>query len=213
MPSRSPCRSIAIARRRSSPPADRWDGREPGGGGGYRERGPNTGGARFTLEPWLAAGMLGGLTYLEHYPYECTEQTVSRFLPNVVTLPRAEGAGAGAARARTRLPELVGVGVQRLYAKQHFDGGWGWWRHWTKVAFISAYALLGLIEADRAGFAVDQDALVSGQPASCAKACLASGGLRRAVAGQPAGVHPLRVGRGGPGEPNRAGALFEAARG
>ena len=40
------------------------------------------------LEPSLAAGMLGGLTYLEHYPYECTEQTMSRFLPNVVTYRR-----------------------------------------------------------------------------------------------------------------------------
>ena len=29
--------------------------------------------------------MVDGLDYLEHYPYECTEQTVSRFLPNVLT--------------------------------------------------------------------------------------------------------------------------------
>ena len=31
----------------------------------------------------FAAGMTGGLTYLEHYPYECVEQTMSRFLPNL----------------------------------------------------------------------------------------------------------------------------------
>ncbi|RMF35715.1 MAG: alpha-2-macroglobulin, partial [Chloroflexi bacterium] len=37
------------------------------------------------LDPSLAAGMTEGLRYLEHYPYECTEQTVSRFLPNVLT--------------------------------------------------------------------------------------------------------------------------------
>ena len=34
-----------------------------------------------TVEPSLAAGMTGGLDYLEHYPYESTEHTISRFLP------------------------------------------------------------------------------------------------------------------------------------
>ena len=37
------------------------------------------------IDPSLAAGSTEGLKYLEHYPYECTEQTVSRFLPNVLT--------------------------------------------------------------------------------------------------------------------------------
>jgi exoribonuclease-2 len=37
------------------------------------------------LDPSLAAGMRDGLNYLEHFDYECTEQTVSRFLPNVLT--------------------------------------------------------------------------------------------------------------------------------
>ena len=37
------------------------------------------------LDPSLAAGMRDGLDYLEHFEYECTEQTVSRFLPNLLT--------------------------------------------------------------------------------------------------------------------------------
>ena len=41
---------------------------------------------RVTVDPSLAAGLVGGLTYLEHFPYECTEQTVSRFLPNLFTV-------------------------------------------------------------------------------------------------------------------------------
>ena len=40
---------------------------------------------RIQIDPSLAAGMVEGLDYLEHYPYECTEQTISRFLPNVLT--------------------------------------------------------------------------------------------------------------------------------
>ena len=37
------------------------------------------------IEPTLAAGMTESLSYLEHFPHECTEQLVSRFLPNVIT--------------------------------------------------------------------------------------------------------------------------------
>ena len=48
---------------------------------------PDRGGLDVVVEPSLAAGMRGGLSYLEHYPYECVEQTMSRFLPNVATYP------------------------------------------------------------------------------------------------------------------------------
>ena len=41
---------------------------------------------RVTLDPSLGAGLLAGLSFLEHYPYECNEQTVSRFLPNLFTV-------------------------------------------------------------------------------------------------------------------------------
>ena len=41
------------------------------------------------VSPSLAAGMTDGLNYLEHFPYECIEQTISRFLPNVITTQRA----------------------------------------------------------------------------------------------------------------------------
>ncbi len=37
------------------------------------------------LDPSLAATTIDGLTYLQNYPYQCIEQTVSRFLPNIMT--------------------------------------------------------------------------------------------------------------------------------
>ncbi|MCK5247560.1 alpha-2-macroglobulin, partial [Candidatus Bipolaricaulota bacterium] len=37
------------------------------------------------FETSLAAAMQQGLDYLEHFEYECTEQVISRFLPNVLT--------------------------------------------------------------------------------------------------------------------------------
>ncbi len=74
------------------------------------------GGLEVTLAPSLAAGMTGGLTYLEHYPYECVEQTMSRFLPNVVTYQALKKLGISRPDLDATLPQQVGVGLQRIYA-------------------------------------------------------------------------------------------------
>jgi len=87
---------------------------------------PTQGGLTVKIEPSLAAGMRGSLNYLKHYPYECTEQTVSRFLPNVVTYRAAQQLNLDNAELSDNLPALVSEGLQRLYARQHIDGGWGW---------------------------------------------------------------------------------------
>jgi alpha-2-macroglobulin len=129
---------------------------------------PTQGELSIQLDPSLAAGMIAGLDYLEHYPYECTEQTVSRFLPNVVTyrafkdlgLERLPGVEDDEADAETKLAGLVGVGLQRLYNQQHYDGGWGWWIVDESDPFLTGYVLLGMIEASRAGFVVEQDVMV-----------------------------------------------------
>ncbi|MEK9164665.1 MAG: alpha-2-macroglobulin family protein, partial [Chloroflexota bacterium] len=114
------------------------------------------------LSPSLAAGMTAGLDYLEHYPYECTEQTISRFLPNVLTYTALKKLGVNDPALETRLTSLVNAGAQKLYAKQHADGGWGWWTTDQSDAFITAYVLFGLNKAKEAGFAVTESALNSG---------------------------------------------------
>ncbi len=106
------------------------------------------------VNPSLAAGMIDGLKYLEHYPYECTEQVLSRFLPNVLTYRALKDLGVSDPALEQRLTELVGVGTQRLYARQHADGGWGWWTNDETNPFVTAYALFGLNQAARAGFTV-----------------------------------------------------------
>ena len=117
---------------------------------------PTQGELSVHVDPSLAAGIPAGLDYLAHYPYECTEQTVSRFLPNVVTYRAFEELGLDRAGMDASLPEMVGVGLQRLYNQQHYDGGWGWWIIDESDPFLSAYVLLGMVEAERAGFTVDK---------------------------------------------------------
>jgi uncharacterized protein YfaS (alpha-2-macroglobulin family) len=120
---------------------------------------PTQGELTVQIDPSLAAGMRDGLTYLEHYPYECIEQTVSRFLPNVMTYRALKKLGLEDKELATRLPQQVSLALQRIYTQQHYDGGWGWWLNDESDAFLTAYVLLGLNEAKRAGFAVDQEVM------------------------------------------------------
>ena len=117
---------------------------------------PTQGELTVQIDPSLAAGMVEGLKFLEHFPYECTEQTVSRFLPNVMTYRAYKALGLERPDLETTLPSLVGVGLQRLYNQQRYDGGWGWWVADESHPFLTAYVLLGMVEAARAGFVVDQ---------------------------------------------------------
>ncbi len=88
---------------------------------------PTQGDLTIHIDPSLAAGMRDGLNYLEHFRYECTEQTVSRFLPNVFTHRAYQQLNMSNPDLKERLPGLVSVGLQRLYNQQHFDG-WVSWR-------------------------------------------------------------------------------------
>ncbi len=114
------------------------------------------------LEPSLAAGMVGGLKYLEHFPYECTEQLVSRFLPNVLTYRALKELGLARPDLEAKLRDLVSYAVQKLYRRQHADGGWGWWENDPSNPLTSAYVVFGLVKAKEAGFAVDERVLERG---------------------------------------------------
>lgn len=121
----------------------------------------STGDLTIQIEPSLVAGMAEGLDYLEHYPYECVEQTISRFLPNVLTTQALQAAGRSDIDLQANLETQVGIALQRLYAWQNADGGWGWWSGYKSSTLTTAYATLGLIEAEQAGYAVSPDVIRS----------------------------------------------------
>ena len=110
------------------------------------------------ISPSLVAGMTEGLDYLEHYPYECIEQTISRFLPNVLTTQALKAAGMSDPTLEANLKEQVNIALQRLYNWQRADGGWAWWpTSPSSDPLTSAYVVLGLIEAGKAGYTVSAD--------------------------------------------------------
>jgi uncharacterized protein YfaS (alpha-2-macroglobulin family) len=114
------------------------------------------------LDPSLAASMTDGLDYLEHFTYECTEQTVSRFLPNVLTVRAMQELGLEDPELEADLDAVVNQGLQRLYSQQHVDGGWGWWVQDRSSATVSAWVVLGMVEAQNTGYPVSPDALERG---------------------------------------------------
>jgi hypothetical protein len=117
------------------------------------------------LDPSLAAGMQDGLRYLEHFEYECTEQTVSRFLPNLLTYHAMQSLGLENPELAERLPGLIEEGLTKLYNQQNPDGGWGWWhdaQNPRSNAHVSGYVVFALLKAQQADVAVSADVLNKG---------------------------------------------------
>ncbi len=132
------------------------------------------------IAPSMATTMLDALPYLVDYPYGCTEQTMSRFLPAVITAKtlrdlglkpetamhkifggiEAASAAATHPNGRRDLKELEKVtkeGLERLYDFQHADGGWGWWKQGDSDHFMTAYVIWGMTLARQSGLEVKSD--------------------------------------------------------
>lgn len=127
---------------------------------------PSHGELTVELAPSLAGATKSALEALQHFPYECTEQIVSKFLPNIATLRALQQlAPVAAARPDLEAPlrQEVSTAVQKLINAQNIDGGWGWWPADASNAFLTGYAVLGLTEAERAGFAVPDERLARAQ--------------------------------------------------
>lgn len=106
-------------------------------------------------DPSLAATTIDSLDYLENFPHQCIEQTVSRFLPNVVTYRALKNLGISDPQLEANLFIVLSEALQRLALEQNADGGWGWFSGMESNPLVTAYAALGLIEAREAGFEID----------------------------------------------------------
>jgi hypothetical protein len=112
--------------------------------------------------PSLAASMVDGLTYLKDYPYLCMEQTVSRFLPNLLSLRALSLAGKSSSDLQKSLDENVLPALQRINSNQNEDGGWGLWPGSASQPTTSAYVIVGLVEARKSGYTVSDSVLANG---------------------------------------------------
>lgn len=103
------------------------------------------------LSPSLAGPIFQALNYLVEYPYGCTEQTMDRFLPDVIVTKTLRELGAKRPEPPL-LKRYVNFGVQKLLRYQHGDGGWQWWEFDESDPFMTAYVVYGLAMARDAGY-------------------------------------------------------------
>jgi len=117
---------------------------------------PTGGGLRLEMSPSLAGAILDALDVLEYYPYECTEQTVSRFLPNLEVYLAIQQFGLEAPVLESRLDRTLKDGIIKLESEQHYDGGWGWSgdKYGKSDPYTTAYVFLGLVRAQQAGYSI-----------------------------------------------------------
>ena len=97
----------------------------------------------------VAGSLFSALDYLTSYPYGCTEQTMSSFLPNVIVAESLKKLGLKGLLSKPDLDAKVQAGLERLADYQHEDGGWGWWKEDASRIFMTAYVVGGLAEAKR----------------------------------------------------------------
>jgi uncharacterized protein YfaS (alpha-2-macroglobulin family) len=114
------------------------------------------------ISPSLASSWTNALSFLEDFPYLCMEQTVSRFLPNLLASQVLQSIPSASPALQADLDRQVNSALQRIYAAQNYDGGWGWWGGSDSDPQTSAYVVLGLIEAGKSGYAVSNRVLTNG---------------------------------------------------
>ncbi len=114
------------------------------------------------VQPSIAAVMLDALPYLIDYPYGCTEQTMSRFLPAAIVARTLRKNGRDVHELDAKLRDVTTMSTRRLHDFQHGDGGWGWWVDDRSDDFMTAYVVWGFALAKEAGMEVDADAVGRG---------------------------------------------------
>ena len=110
---------------------------------------------RVALAPSIAGALLGATDLLTSFPYGCTEQTLSSFIPNLTVTRALTDLQLAPTERLSVLGRQVTDGLRRLYDLQHDDGGWGWWKSDGNHPFMTAYALSGLVDAQAHGYRVD----------------------------------------------------------
>ncbi len=99
------------------------------------------------LEPALRA--------LVEYPHGCLEQTLSRFVPLAKVKELAEVAGLDSLKGPA-LQKFLAAGAAKLVTFQGEDGHFSLWPGGRVEPHYTVYAMEGVLEAQRAGVAVDK---------------------------------------------------------
>ena len=99
---------------------------------------------RVEVSPSIAGSLFSALDYLTSYPYGCTEQTMSSYLPNVIVAETLSRLSVSGRVDTAELHAKMFAGLTRLQDYQHDDGGWGWWKEDESRVSMTAYVVGGM---------------------------------------------------------------------
>jgi uncharacterized protein YfaS (alpha-2-macroglobulin family) len=121
---------------------------------------PSFGGIEITTSSTALSALTDAVLYLVRYPFECNEQIASRVL---AVAGLRDVLGAFAAKdlpPKEVLMESMARDIEKLRARQHWSGGWDFWRvdrePWP---YLSVHVAHALVRAKEKGFAVPQQTL------------------------------------------------------
>ncbi len=81
-----------------------------------RDRMPAAHGLTITVAPSVAGTVFSALDYLTSYPWGCTEQTMSSFLPDLIVAQAVDKLHLKSPIDRETLNDMVNAGIERLYS-------------------------------------------------------------------------------------------------
>lgn len=127
---------------------------------------PDLGDLKITTGATIASYLSDSLNFLFAYPYGCTEQILSRLLPNIVIRNAVSIPGF---KDKIKLAplydekgkvisfdDMVAKTLQRLYQYQRPEGGWGYYpESHESYPSLTAYTVFGLDQLKKAGYSVD----------------------------------------------------------
>jgi uncharacterized protein YfaS (alpha-2-macroglobulin family) len=99
---------------------------------------------RIGVSSSVAGSLISALDYLTSFPYGCTEQTMSSYLPNVIVAETLSKLKPATRVDDADLRVKMQAGLDRLADYQHDDGGWGWWKEDDSQVYMTAYVVGGV---------------------------------------------------------------------
>jgi alpha-2-macroglobulin len=120
------------------------------------------GGLEITTSSTALQALTDAVLYLVRYPFECNEQRASRVVAIAALRDVLSAFEADGLPSKAKLAESVAKDIQALKVRQHYDGGWGFWRG-ASWPYLTIHVTHALVRAKQKGYAVDSEILFRAQ--------------------------------------------------
>jgi alpha-2-macroglobulin len=117
----------------------------------------------FSVSSTALNGLAQAVEYLFTYPYGCLEQKLSCVLPIIMGKDLVEAFKLQVFKDKN-YDEVVNKVLEDVVGFQRGDGGFAYWKSdYSTHAYLSAYAVYTLIQAEKHGYKIDKSVLKNGQ--------------------------------------------------